>query len=98
VVLGFKLQASCFRKALYHLSHSGSLPVIFAGYRNLGWQDFFVVLFLRQGSPCVAQGGLRLQILLPQPPECWITGMYHHAQLAGFFCLFSNTLKVLLTF
>jgi hypothetical protein len=30
----------------------------------------FVCLFLRWGSHCVAQTGLQLKVLLPQPPEC----------------------------
>lgn len=29
---------------------------------------FMSILYFREGSPCVAQAGLRLLILLPQPP------------------------------
>jgi hypothetical protein len=27
-----------------------------------------------------SQAGLKVTILLPQPTECWITGMHHHTQ------------------
>jgi hypothetical protein len=33
------------------------------------------------GSHCVAQAGLELTVLLPAPPEDWVTGMHHYAQL-----------------
>jgi hypothetical protein len=36
--------------------------------------------FLRQVSHYVAQDGLKLKILLPQPPRCWDYRVSHHAQ------------------
>jgi hypothetical protein len=35
---------------------------------------FFVFVLLRQGH-YVAQAGLELKILVPQPPECWLLGL-----------------------
>jgi hypothetical protein len=35
------------------------------------WVTRHSVLFSGTGSHCVAQAGLKLKILLPQPPECW---------------------------
>jgi hypothetical protein len=39
----------------------------------LGWSHY------------LAHAGLKLMILLPQPPRYWITDMYHHTQTMYFF-------------
>jgi hypothetical protein len=38
---------------------------------------FFFFLFFETGSPFVVQAGLKLEVLLPQPPKSWD---YRHAQ------------------
>lgn len=52
---------------------SGSLGLIFRSFGGLfyfvlGWGDCFC---FETGSPCLAQAGLELMILLPQSPEGW---------------------------
>jgi hypothetical protein len=50
-----------------------------------------LVILLETGSHYVAQVSLKLMILLPQPLECWVTSMYHHAWL--YSIIYSNAVN-----
>jgi hypothetical protein len=55
---------------------------------------FVVVCLFLSDSDCIAQSGLKLEILLPQPPKCWD---YRRAPPPLFVCLFVLT-KVIVKF
>jgi hypothetical protein len=44
-------------------------------------------------SHYAAQADLKLKILLPLPPKCWITDVYHHDQLGQKYFLKNNYLR-----
>lgn len=41
----------------------------------------YPLLLLKTGSHCIAQTGIKLELLLPQPPSAGTRGMCYHAQL-----------------
>ncbi|KFO33216.1 Presenilins-associated rhomboid-like protein, mitochondrial, partial [Fukomys damarensis] len=50
-------------------------------------------LFFETGSHYVPLAGLELTvILLPQPPECWVTGMHHHGRLYLWYVIYGHEL------
>jgi hypothetical protein len=46
----------------------------------------FLFCFFKTRSGYVAQAGLELRVLLPQPPECWDYSA-HQTQHTGWFCV-----------
>jgi hypothetical protein len=88
----FNIGIFYFLKAwtLAYLASEITLEVIFDKQLNSLphlFDRLFICLFiyLKTVSYYVAQTGLELIILLPQPLQCRITGMYHHTWLLGSF-------------
>jgi hypothetical protein len=51
--------------------------------RRLVNTEFCICFGFETESQYVAQAGLELEILLPQPPECWDCGVHHYAWLTN---------------
>lgn len=63
-------------------------PDLFGGFVSLFSFEIeshcLVQVGIEQGTHHLAQAGLKLMILLHQPPHCWDYSMYHCAQLYVF--------------
>jgi hypothetical protein len=69
----------------------GSLSVLLGPFLFLPLPCLMVIIimFFETDSYCMVQAGLKLQILLPQPPQAGITGVCHHALFLLSFPLIS---------